>query len=182
MSERAESKHFPTTTSVALRLGWQPKDDRLFPRLVLVTKKGTGQLGLIAGGIEKDEDPFKAAYREAEEEADLPPYFFVILNSRPQVLVSPQSAKSSVGLVYDAELCEPIPLEGYDPKSPEISWVKPYTAEELLPLVRDPKLWYRPEFNLPPVKGWLREYAYYKYGSWEGDRFAHQVLLAWELI
>ncbi len=182
MSERAEHERHPTTTSVALRLGWQPEGNHLFPRLILVTKKGTGQLGLIAGGLEKDEDPFKAAYREAEEEADLPPYFFVILNSRPQVLVSPQSAKSSVGLVYDAQLLEAISPQGYVPDSPEISFVKPYTAEELLPLVEDPSRWYRPEFNLSLVKGWLREYVYYKYGSWEGDRFAHHLLLAWGLI
>jgi 8-oxo-dGTP pyrophosphatase MutT (NUDIX family) len=178
---KEQGERLRTTTSVGLCLGYRRPNYDGFPDLVLVTKRDSNQLGLIAGSLERGEEPFRAALREAEEEANLPPYTIIFLNSRPNVIIVPKSDTSSVGLIYDAEFTEPMNPDGYEPESSEVSFVKPYSIDELLALVKEPDRWYRPEFNLAAAKNWIREYVYWKYGTWEGMDFAHKVLSEWGL-
>lgn len=157
-----EQYRLPTTTSVAVRLIYQPEGD-LFPSLILVTQKQSGLLGLIAGGLEKGEKPLETLYREAKEEADLSSSSFVLMDQRPEVLAVSRKNKSSVGLAYDARLCKTIASEGYIPNSTEISLVKPYTVSELIKLLNDPSRWYYPEFNLYFVTKWIIDYIHIEY-------------------
>lgn len=179
---REHKERWPATVSVALRLGYIPQHVVRFPDLVLVTKRETGKLGLIAGGIEADENLFDALYREAREEAGLSRYDFRISDAGYRVIFAPHNESTSVGLIYDAIMTKAMGEAGYDPGGPEVSLVKPYPIEELIRLYKDSDVWYRPEFNRELVRLWLEEYIQWKYGVWEGEKFAKEVARRWGII
>lgn len=149
--------------------------------LILCTKKDSGQLCLTAGAIEKGEDARKALFREIQEETGLDPELLKIGNV-PDVIIIPGENKSSIGLVFESNQEHiPITSEGFVPESLEIALVKPYSVNELLELVHNPDIWYRPEFNLKIVKKWLRNWVDIKYGPFDGPKFVESVINAWGL-
>jgi len=131
----------------------------------------------------KDEtDPRQAAIREAGEEANLTPDKISINGTPETFIITPHPSKYSLGLLYSGSVHRPIPNAGYEPQSDEIGFVKPFTIENLIELIHQPHQIYRPEFNLRFIRRWIQEYIRWKYGSWEGSRFARQVAEAWDVL
>jgi hypothetical protein len=90
--------------------------------------------------------------------------------------------KSSVGLIFSGSLKTPISTDGFKPDNAEIDWVKPFSIDELLELIRiNPETVFKPDFNIEAIKQWLRGYVDLKYGTWEGEEFAKAIKDSWDI-
>jgi 8-oxo-dGTP pyrophosphatase MutT (NUDIX family) len=125
-----------------------PDQPHLAGGIVLVRKRDSGLIGLIAGHLEKVEPEIEGLRREIKEETGLTPRHYVLSRKRRVMLVPRFGRPSSVGVVYDGWTKSPLSMEGYQPDLDEIAWVKPYTLEEILDLIAHPELMYKPEYNL----------------------------------
>ncbi len=131
--------------------------------LLMVAKKQTGLIGLPAGHLE-GEDPFHGALRELREETGLGSDQ-VILHNDPVLHTVLIPGKLSLGIAFPGQTKEPIPTEGYIPKSDEIALVRPYVLRELIDLVMNPESLYKPGFNVAFLSKVLMDYIRHEHAD-----------------
>lgn len=131
--------------------------------LLLVEKRKTGLLALPAGHL-GNELPINGIIREIEEETGLKRAQYT-LYPQPLIYTVVYPTKVSLGLLYTGKTIHPIQSQGYEVDSEEISWVRPYSIDELLQLLAHPEKLYKPEFNqlfiAQMLLGWIQQkYAF----------------------
>jgi 8-oxo-dGTP pyrophosphatase MutT (NUDIX family) len=161
-----EREKFFTKVSVGVRLN-NNQISQGGGDLVLITKRDSGLLGLIAGHLELNETGFMGIKREMYEESSLLPDSMIFMGQfqegrdpSPEIVWTFFDKQTSMGLIYDAFMKKPISNEGYIPDNTEIGLVKPYSHCELRVLINKPELWYKPQYNLAVVSAWLRDDDY----------------------
>lgn len=182
MSHPEVKERWSTTTSVALLLSNREWGTGFFYKeLVLVRQRKSGQWGLVAGNLERGETSDVAAWRELKEETGLDHTLVEILGLRnPKLIEIPSETKTSIGLIFEAYMREPISPDGYKPDSPEIDCVKPFSLEEVKQLIAKPGVIYKSEFNQILLNYWLWSYLDLKY-AFEGREFAKTIAQGWGL-
>lgn len=144
--------------------------------LVLVTKRGSGLLSLIAGHLEK-ETGADGVERELQEETGLLASQ-VRIRQRPSVHIIPSEAKTSIGILYSGKTVTTIPSNGYAHTSEEISWVKPYSVDELIELIASPEKLYKPVFNVSFISSALLNFIGTKY-AFDDEALHIEVARSW---
>jgi 8-oxo-dGTP pyrophosphatase MutT (NUDIX family) len=144
--------------------------------LILVQKRLTGLIGLPAGHLEK-EDHLSAIHRELREETGLTDQDVKIYGV-PDVIVLPGDKKTSIGIVFRGKTLHPISAEGYESQSPEISFVKPFSIDEILKLIANPELLYRPDFNWGLLNKIVIGFINLKY-AYDSPEFRAAVARSW---
>lgn len=156
-------------------------------RLILVQQTGEEKWGIIAGKYEYPpskvsiETLWQSTLREMQEETDISPNQLVLPRLLGNLYV-PRIDRLSMGFVYEAAIKGDFERfdEAFKPtNSQEIEVVKGFTIEEVLKLVSDENLIYRPEFNLGLLKFWAFDRISDKYWPWEGRKFADSIAESW---
>jgi 8-oxo-dGTP pyrophosphatase MutT (NUDIX family) len=165
-------RHLETSTSVGLLLanGFAYKD-----RLILAQKRVTGLWGLVAGGLEEGEDEEAAMWRELREETDLTRGEVEIDFRHPRIKISPQTGRSSTGIIFKGVLKATVREFEKEVPGPEIARVRSFSIGELVRLVQEGDGLYRPDFNRPIIKEWAQFYIDYNLAIWEGLEFARKI-------
>lgn len=152
-------------------------------RLIMVKQAKGGKWGIVAGKLvfqpqgNITETAFQTALREMQEETDLglgdlTDWWFL------GNIYIPRKTKLSLGFVFKAIVSgEPNRLaQGYVPaNSSEIAEIKSFEIDEVLKLLENASLIYRPEFNVQILKFWVFDGICNKYDPWEGKKFAQSV-------
>ncbi|MFC1625257.1 NUDIX domain-containing protein, partial [Patescibacteria group bacterium] len=159
--ERLHSKErFPGSISVSLLLT-HGRSGRLLLTRHGVNKEEQETWGLIAGGVEKGENAWEAALREAWEEAKIKRGNIIFVQGRnklePHVALIKKEEKISLGLVFDVTYSGPkVPLEGWKITTDRsVDKVKFFSWKEILNLLENKTKIYRPEFNHPQLLRWI---------------------------
>jgi len=184
-----ESREYPQVTlSTSLMLDTGGMQG--FPhekRLILVKQAVEGKWGIIAGKYEYlpsqglKETLWQSSLRELQEETDIAPNELILASLLGNLYV-PRINRLSMGFIYRAAIKGDFDRfdQTYKPtNSHEIEAVKGFTIDEVLKLVSDENMIYRPEFNLGLLKFWAFDRISDKYWPWEGREFADSVAESW---
>lgn len=149
-------ERFPASVSVSLLLT-HGRSGSLF----LTHHKENDSWGLIAGGVEKNENPWDSFVREAWEEAHISGKNIIFVRGRdsfePHVALIKGKDKTRIGLVYSATYSGPkIPLDGWDIEGDDsVDRVELFSWQRVLSLLDGNPVLYRSEFNHPQLVRWL---------------------------
>lgn len=137
------------------------RSNRLFLTRHGVKENNPETWGLIAGGVEKGENPLEAALREAKEEADINQENIIFVRGRnnlePHPVVILGEEKNWGGYVFDATYSGPsVPMEGWNIYGDEsVDRVELFDWRRVLHLLDKPEKIYRPEFNFSQMMRWI---------------------------
>jgi len=155
-----KKERFPFSVSVAVIPFYKSLQGEL--GILLGTRREDSLITPIGGGMEQGELPIDALNREWREETSLPFTYLNFLDQRPVEIVSPGVKKTSLGLLYFAQLTKEIGLPFY-PGTSEISQLNLYTPDKIQELLLNTHRLYRPDLNhttlhavltiLSPIKG-----------------------------
>lgn len=156
-------ERFPASVSVSLIMN-HGRSNRLLLTHHGVKKDEPDSWGLIAGGVEKGEDPWQAVIREAWEEANVRSENIIFVKGRnslePHVALINQERRISLGLVFDVTYSGPtVPLDGWEIDSDSgVDRVRFFTWGEVLSLLDNKESIYRSEFNFSQILRWTLKY------------------------
>lgn len=184
---RKEDFAFSESASVSVSAGLllETGDNNSSPhkrRLVMVRQAKGKKWGIVAGKLVFQppnviETAFQTALREMQEETDLGQGDLIDWWFLGNIYV-PRRTRLSLGFIFKAILSgEPNRLaQGFVPaNSSEIAEVKSFEIDEVLKLLKNTSLIYRPEFNVQLLKFWVFDRICDKYDPWEGEKFAQAV-------
>ncbi len=148
MVEIQKKERAPASISVA---GLVPcQDGRL-----LLTVEEEGKIGLPGGGIEPLEDPFDTLKREFSEETGLDGNNLDKWEMLEKTVVMfAEGDKTRIGIVIATTYKGELPNDDGWKVDSSIS-IKPFSATEILELLKNEQQIRRPEFNVPQLTRWL---------------------------
>jgi len=154
-------ERFPSSVSVSLLLTHGRSGRLILTRHGIKTGEGKESWGLIAGGVERGEDPWRAAMREAKEEAGFSGEHIIFVRGRnnlePHVALVLGEDKNHLGLVFDTTYSGPrVSMDGWDVADDRsVDRVGLFSWQRVLKLLDDQTQIYRPEFNYPQMVRWI---------------------------